>query len=226
MAVNCDTGFVQAWNTGSWHSDCKRDRDERRRTPEDPLRPAPEQILSTAWRLAMNATADTLAPHTPATRSGRIFGRSAAFAMSALAVLLGSAAWAHGDVTPQAVDTSTLPKVGTEWRSENPYRGNAEALKVGTSAFNQNCARCHGLEAISGGIAPDLRRLDNDCATIKDPAKRAACVKDNDDYFLTTVRHGRTRNGAVYMPPFEGTFDQEAIWAIKTYLESRREKPF
>ena len=133
---------------------------------------------------------------------------------------------AHGDVTPQAVDTSTLPKLGEAWRDENPFRANEAAVKIGTSAYNQNCARCHGLEAISGGIAPDLRKLDNDCATTKDPARRAACVKDNDNYFLTTVRHGRTRNGAVYMPPFEGTFNQEAIWAIKAYLETRRDKPF
>jgi len=25
------------------------------------------------------------------------------------------------------------------------------------------------------------------------------------------------------MPPFEGVFNQEAMWAIKTYLETRRE---
>ena len=46
-----------------------------------------------------------------------------------------------------------------------------------------------------------------------------------DEYFLTTVRQGRTRNGAVYMPPFEGVMNQEAIWAIKAYLETRRDKP-
>jgi len=143
-----------------------------------------------------------------------------------MGLLASTLAGAHGDVTPQAVDTSTLPKLGEGWREENPFRGNEAAVKVGTSAYNQNCARCHGLEAISGGIAPDLRKLDNDCATTKDTARKAACVKENDNYFLTTVRHGRTRNGAVYMPPFEGTFDQEAIWAIKAYLETRRDKPF
>lgn len=139
--------------------------------------------------------------------------------------LLGGGAQAHGDVTPQAVDTSALPKLGAEWRRENPYRANPEAIKIGSSAYNQNCARCHGLEAISGGIAPDLRKLDNDCATRQDAARKAACVKENDEYFQTTVRHGRTRNGAVYMPPFEGTFGQEAVWAIKAYLETRRDKP-
>jgi mono/diheme cytochrome c family protein len=52
-----------------------------------------------------------------------------------------------------------------------------------------------------------------------------ACQKDTNNFYSTTVRHGRTRNGAVYMPPFEGVLSQEALWAIKTYLETRREKP-
>ncbi|MFG6468025.1 cytochrome c-550 PedF [Roseateles sp. BYS87W] len=145
--------------------------------------------------------------------------------LSLAAIVVTVQAWAHGDVTPQAVDTSSLPQLGEGWLPENPYRTNEAAVKIGTSAFNQNCARCHGLEAISGGIAPDLRKLDNDCASLKDAAKKAACVKENDDYFLNTVRHGRSRNGAVYMPPFEGVFTQEAMWAIKAYLETRREKP-
>src|SRR6218665_1185537 len=141
------------------------------------------------------------------------------------ACAVAALALAHGDMAPQAVDTASLPKLGSEWRAENPFRQNEAAIKVGTSAYNQNCARCHGLEAVSGGIAPDLRKLDNDCATTRDAGAKASCVKENDEYFLNTVRHGRSRNGAVYMPPFEGTFDQEAIWAIKAYLESRREKP-
>lgn len=145
------------------------------------------------------------------------------------ALLIGAAfqgpVWAHGDVTPQAVDTSSLPKLGDDWRAENPYRKNEAAIKVGSSAYNQNCARCHGLEAISGGIAPDLRKLDNECATLKDERKKAACVKDVDDYYAGSVRRGKVRNGAVYMPPFEGILNQEATWSIKAYLETRREKP-
>ena len=50
-------------------------------------------------------------------------------------------------------------------------------------------------------------------------------MKEIDDFFISTVRRGRTRNGAVYMPPFEGVMNQEAIWAIKSYLETRRDKP-
>lgn len=168
-------------------------------------------------------TPETPAQPRPATRSIPTWLVGGVATLTA--ALATAVATAHGDVTPQAVDTSSLPKVGTEWRDENPYRQNEAAIKVGASAYNQNCARCHGIDVISGGIAPDLRKLDNECATTQDPARKAACVKDNDQYFLTTIRHGRTRNGAVYMPPFEGVFDQEAMWAVKAYLESRREKP-
>ena len=146
--------------------------------------------------------------------------------LAAVALALGaSAAMAHGDVVPQAVDTSTLPQLGPKWLESNPYsKGPAhkEALRIGSSAYNQNCARCHGLEAISGGIAPDLRKFDEECTGLADAAKKTACFKEMDDYYVGTVRRGRTRDGRVYMPPFEGTLSQEAIWAIRTYLEDRR----
>ena len=145
--------------------------------------------------------------------------------LTALALSLSSAVWAHGDVTPQAVDTSSLPVLGSTWKLDNPFRGNATAVKVGASAFGQNCARCHGLDAVSGGIAPDLRKLDNECVPLKDTKKQALCLQATDEYFVGRVRRGFTRNGAVYMPPFEGTLNQEAVWSIKSYLESRREKP-
>ena len=152
---------------------------------------------------------------------GRVVRRLTA----AIAASVSALVFAHGDVTPQAVDTTGLPTLGDAWRVENPFRSNEVAVRIGTSAYNQNCARCHGLEAISGGIAPDLRKLDNECSSLKDSGRKTACVKEIDDYFLSTVRHGRTRNGAVYMPPFEGVMNQEAIWSIKAYLETRRDKP-
>ena len=123
-------------------------------------------------------------------------------------VLATSSVFAHGDVTPQAVDVHTLAPLGAELRGKNPYRDDKEAIRIGSSAFNQNCARCHGLEAISGGIAPDLRKLDIE--------------PDTDVYYLESVMGGKVRNGAVYMPPFKDTLSQEAMWAIKAYLETRR----
>lgn len=123
-------------------------------------------------------------------------------------------AWAHGDVVPQAVETKGLPSLGEEWLDENPYRGSSEyhdrAVEIGSSAYNQNCARCHGLEAISGGIAPDLRELE---ASI-----------DGDDWYKERVINGAVRDGAVYMPRMADYLSQEALWAIRTYIESEAAK--
>ena len=163
-------------------------------------------------------------PPTPV-QSVRRSGRAARAGLFAALALAAHLALAHGDVTPQSVDTQDLPALGAAWQAENPYRQNDKAVKVGTSAYNQNCARCHGLEGVSGGIAPDLRKLENDCSNLKDAKKKTACSVEVDDYYLASVRRGKVRNGAVYMPPFEGILNQEAMWAIKAYLETRREKP-
>ena len=124
------------------------------------------------------------------------------------AALAAGAALAHGDVTPQPVDVSTLPPVGEDLPSEDPYRGSPafkEAARVGEHAFAQNCARCHGLGAVSGGIAPDLRKL---------------TPVDDDEYFIGRVMSGQVRNGVTYMPPFGEILSQEAIWAIRSWLDT------
>jgi len=118
--------------------------------------------------------------------------------------------FAHGDVVPQAVDTTGLNNLGADFLKSNPYRKDKTAIRIGSSAYNQNCARCHGLEAISGGIAPDLRYL--------------PLGDDGDEIFLQRIRKGSVRDGRVYMPPFEHTLSQEAMWAIRSYLETVHEE--
>ena len=134
-------------------------------------------------------------------------------AMAGFLLSASSTLWSHGDVTPQAVDTTGLPELGEEWLDTNPFRGESEyqarALEIGASAYNQNCARCHGLEAISGGIAPDLRVLEEDF--------------DGDEWYKERVINGATRDGRVYMPPFQDLINQEGLWAIRTYVDSRPE---
>jgi cytochrome c-550 PedF len=125
---------------------------------------------------------------------------------------VSSVVFAHGPVTPQSIDTSTLPAIGEEWVDENPYRAltgdvKAEIDRVGASAYNQNCARCHGLDAISGGIAPDLRELAPDY--------------DGDEWYIYRVQNGAVRNGAVYMPKMTEHLNQEALWAIRSWVETR-----
>lgn len=132
-------------------------------------------------------------------------------ALAAAILLAGTAAqvFAHGDVVPQAVDTTGLKNLGADFLPANPYRQDKTAIRIGDSAFNQNCARCHGLGAVSGGIAPDLRYL--------------PLADEGDEIFLQRIRKGSVRDGRVYMPPFEGTLSQEAMWAIRSWLETVHE---
>ncbi|WP_166257554.1 cytochrome c-550 PedF [Marinobacter salicampi] len=136
---------------------------------------------------------------------------SVSFSLKALvaASLLSIAGFAmsHGDVTPQEVDTGELPDLGKDALMVNPFReGNehgdnyAEAINVGKSGYAGNCAVCHGIEAMSGGLTPDLREL----------------TEWDDEYFIGRVMNGTERG----MPSFRENLDQTAIWAIKTYIES------
>ncbi len=124
------------------------------------------------------------------------------------AAVLGCATLAvgHGNVTPQGVDTGNLPELGSEPLVENPFREggthgdmNAQAIAVGESGYAGNCAACHGIQAMSGGLTPDLREL----------------TEWDDEYFI-----GRVTKGYSNMPSFTGILDQNAMWAIKTYVES------
>ena len=120
----------------------------------------------------------------------------------------------HGDVAPQPVDTDALPDIGEEWLDENPYRAEAvgkdvwmAAIEIGASGYNQNCARCHGLEGVSGGLAPDLRYLEANF--------------DGDEWYVERFINGYTQNGITKMPAFGELLGQKAAWAIRTYVETR-----
>lgn len=138
-------------------------------------------------------------------------GKTGFKAIAAAAVFaFSSSAIAHGDVQPQPVDTTGLEPLCDEWLERNPYIGNERAIEIGASAYNQNCARCHGLGAVSGGIAPDLRKLEH--------------TYDGDEWFIMRVRDGATRNGITYMPKFAdsdgGPLSQEALWSIRAWLQT------
>jgi cytochrome c-550 PedF len=139
---------------------------------------------------------------------------SLAFCALAATTFVPALTLAHGDVTPQAVDTSALPALGEEWLTENPYRAEEvgvevweEAIRIGASGYNQNCARCHGLEVVSGGLAPDLRWLEAE--------------EFGDEWYLERYISGYTQNGITKMPAFGELLGQEAAWAIRTYIETR-----
>jgi cytochrome c-550 PedF len=136
--------------------------------------------------------------------------KRAGLALAGLAAVTGLAL-AHGNVTPQPVDTTGLNAVGADWLKENPYRVDAaqlaKAIELGAVGYYNNCAACHGLEAVSGGVAPDLRELEDG--------------KFGDEWWMERTRKGVTQNGQSKMPHYEGIISQEGMWAIRSYVESR-----
>ncbi|WP_299655699.1 cytochrome c-550 PedF [uncultured Tateyamaria sp.] len=136
------------------------------------------------------------------------------FLLAGALTAIASLAFAHGDVAPQAVDTTGLPAIEGDWLTENPYRADKvgeetwlRAIEIGASGYNQNCARCHGLEVVSGGLAPDLRFLEAE--------------EYGDEWYVERFRTGYTQNGTTKMPAFGELLGQEAAWAIRTYIEAR-----
>jgi hypothetical protein len=125
------------------------------------------------------------------------------------------------------VDTKALPAAGRpSGAPRTRTAGTTAAIKIGTSAYNQNCARCHGLEAISGGIAPDLRKLDNDCVTAQGRAKKKAACASRRSTSTSPAACAAARCATARCTCRRSKAScQEATWAIKAYLETRREKP-
>lgn len=127
---------------------------------------------------------------------------------------------AEESATP-VLEIPALSSLGSEWRPENPYRGDARAAAAGKSIFAQACQRCHGVEAGGRGPAPDLRLLGKYCRRVADQELRSTCLRDADDYFRRSVLFGKVRLGIVHMPAWKDVLSQEMVWAVRSYIESR-----
>ncbi|HLO63555.1 MAG TPA: cytochrome c-550 PedF [Azonexus sp.] len=139
-----------------------------------------------------------------------------------LVIAVSLQALAHGDVTPHPIDTSGLPSLGQASVDANPYRGNAKAIAIGGEGYMHNCAGCHGLNAVSGGVAPDLLALARDCVGMPAAQQQAACLKESDEYFRDITLHGKKNGeGRFTMPAYGSVFTDEAVWAVKSYLDAR-----
>jgi cytochrome c-550 PedF len=136
-------------------------------------------------------------------------GTLALVVVAIAAGLAPAAARPHGDVNPQPVDTKGLKPLGDAWLANNPYRGDKAAIAIGKTAYNQQCARCHGIEGVSGGLAPDLRGFEKGDGGDKD--------------FVSILRKGVFRDGRTLMPKYDGILSQEAIWALRAWVEAVHE---
>jgi polar amino acid transport system substrate-binding protein len=92
----------------------------------------------------------------------------------------------------------------------NPFKGDADAVRVGRSVFNQHCAHCHSPNAMNPEPRTDLRRL------------KRRYGENMANVALQTITEGRVANG---MPPWKEMLSEEAIWKILTFLESVQSPP-
>jgi mono/diheme cytochrome c family protein len=136
-------------------------------------------------------------------------------------ILLSGTAGAERPAAPMT-DTSSLPALGDGWRDANPYRDDETIAAVGRTLYNETCSKCHGPDMNARGHpAPPLRRLQRYCKKVQDAALKVRCLADVDHYFVTTVLQGKYILGVEHMPAWSGILNQEAVWAIKTYVDSR-----
>jgi hypothetical protein len=75
---------------------------------------------------------------------------------------------------------------------------------------------------VSGGVAPDLLVPTRECMEMGSKDQQAACLKDSDEFFKAATLHGeKNGEGRFTMPAYESVFTQEAVWAVKAYIDSR-----
>lgn len=160
--------------------------------------------------------------HHPILRGSAHLRRCAIGALCMFALSMSAISHAEGIVVHAPdVDASGLSALTEPDGDLNPYRDDPLAIKVGHAAFNQSCARCHGIDAdASRSPAPDLRRIGRGCGRVRDAALKLRCQSDADYYFRSTVEKGKTKLGVQHMPPWKGVLSTELIWAIRSFVES------
>jgi mono/diheme cytochrome c family protein len=95
-------------------------------------------------------------------------------------------------------------------------------VEKGSIGYLHNCAGCHGLKAVSGGMAPDLLAAEQECRGMASKPDQDSCLKETDSRFKDIVLDGKKNSeGRSVMPGYGGVFTQAAVWAVKAYIDSR-----
>ncbi|WP_290871991.1 PQQ-dependent dehydrogenase, methanol/ethanol family [Aquabacterium sp.] len=108
-------------------------------------------------------------------------------------------------VTFKLGGTTTLPPPKMTAAALPPLEtvtADAATLQIGRTMFNGLCANCHGLNAVSGGVVPDLRYL----------------TPEKHQIFLGIVYGARTARG---MPAFSGLLKPDDVEVLRQYILHR-----
>ena len=134
-------------------------------------------------------------------------------------LLLSAQAFSHGDVTPQVVDTRELKQLGEVWKVENPYRADAKAVNVGKSAYNQNCARCHG--ETGHGDGPDAAMLKEQLGAAPTNFHTPAFKARERAEIRKAIADGGAAVGlSEAMPPWSSLFEDKEIDALADHVRN------
>jgi polar amino acid transport system substrate-binding protein len=118
-----------------------------------------------------------------------------------------SPALIHEDATNGA--TAVQPTPPTPAASETSgVSSNPQDIAAGRKLFNENCAHCHGPDAVQGEQRRNLRLL------------HQRYGDDMAQMFMTTVTHGRVSKG---MPNWSGIISDEEFQKILAFLRSVQE---
>lgn len=99
---------------------------------------------------------------------------------------------------PQAHQPPKIEVDDYPWQfTENPFKGNADAIERGRSLYRRTCYICH-LDI--GGRGPDLRK---------------SALKGQD--FIRVTLNGKKNT---QMPAWKGKLSEADMWLILTYLEA------
>ena len=102
--------------------------------------------------------------------------------------------------------TGTLPELpNIEMELPTPPKSTASkaTIKTGMLAFNDNCAICHGIHAVSSGLVPNLRH---------------SFLLGEQEYWADVVLDGERYDAG--MPGFASRLDAETTEAIRAYVIS------
>jgi mono/diheme cytochrome c family protein len=120
--------------------------------------------------------------------------------MKSVVLVLAAAMALRGAGSPAGANR--LRAGSTSESRSNPYAGNADAVAAGRKLFRNECAQCHGAEAVGSAKAPSLR------------SRRVQEAPD--DALFKFLTNGKLRHG---MPSWS-RLPEERRWQIVAYLKS------
>lgn len=143
--------------------------------------------------------------------------RRVAIGLSCAIVLAAGGVSAHGpggkpSAAFQAYQKDALPDVYKGVK--NPLAPSAENTAAGLRLYRENCAACHGIDAMGNG--PMAKDMDVKPANLR---RMLMHYPNADDYYAWIIGEGGNRFG-LPMPGFVEVLSKTEIWQLVTWMQA------